>query len=737
MQKVSIIVPTYNEEKNVQRLVNRIHDAMEKHDIAYEIIFVDDHSTDRTCDVIHALSNLYPVQCFMKHGKKGKAFSLLEGFTYSKYAYLCMIDADLQYPPEAIPKMLEEMTNADIVVANRQYNSSLTLRKIMSKVQLKLLNQILHGITCDVQSGLKVFKKEVIERLSISPTRWTFDLEFLLKAKQAGYKIDTIDIPFSERLYGKSKVDIWKATLEIAASAIQLKFQAPSIIFFHPSDSFQKGRGFHYKGVPFTHYSHLDISESAFFRLTPTQQKILLSALGAVALGLMFSWHTTIVFIVGILMAFYFTDLLFNLFIIFRNFYTTPEITIKKTDIQQHIWPTYTIFCPLYKETAVLPQFIHAMNMLDYPPDKLQVMLLLEEDDTPTLEKVSEHPLPDYFDIVIVPDSFPKTKPKALNHGLSFATGEYTVIFDAEDIPDPQQLKKVVIAFEKSDPSIACIQAKLNFYNPHQNILTKVFTAEYSLWFDLVLTGLQSINAPIPLGGTSNHFRTKDLIRLKGWDSFNVTEDCDLGVRLAKEGYSTAIVNSTTYEEANSSIKNWFAQRGRWIKGYIQSYFVHIRSPKLFVEEANLSKFIFFQLVVGGKILSLFINPFMWAITITYFVFRPTVGSFIESLFPPIIFYIGILSLVFGNFLYTYYYMIASIKRQHYEITKYAFLVPLYWLFMSVAAWNALYKMILEPHYWAKTIHGLHLQKKTVSVADKFITPDDSYSSSAQRAPNL
>src|SRR6185436_4286234 len=152
------------------------------------------------------------------------------------------------------------------------------------------------------------------------------------------------------------------------------------------------------------------------------------------------------------------------------------------------------------------------------------------------------------------------------NYGLHFAKGEYLVIYDAEDIPDPLQLKKAFLAFQKLPSNVACLQAKLNYFNSDQNLLTRFFTAEYSLWFDVILTGLQSIETTIPLGGTSNHFKTKILKQLKGWDPFNVTEDCDLGVRLFKQGYKTAIIESTTLEEANSNTKNWIRQRSRWIK---------------------------------------------------------------------------------------------------------------------------------------------------------------------------
>lgn len=715
MQKISLVIPTLNEEATIPTLVERIHQVCSSHQIQYEIIFIDDHSTDTTFSVIQKLSSLYPITLRLKKGKIGKAFSLLEGFSLAKYPFVGMIDADLQYPPEALVQMIDKLTDSDIVVANRVYKNVSFQRKILSKIHHSICDRWLHQITCDVQSGLKVFKKEIIERVNVSPSPWTFDLEFLLQARDAGYSLATISIPFSQRTSGFSKVALLQTSLELFFSSVRLKLRRPKVISFHSNELFKKGQGFHYKGIAFVHHSTLPVKESAFYRLTTTQQKILFFIGSLIGVGIIFNWHTTLITLLGILTLFYFCDLLFSLFVIFRNFYLQPEISINENELsKKHIWPRYTILCPLYKESAVVEQFIFAMQQLDYPHKKLEVLLLLEEDDDQTIAKVTSLPLPDYIRVVIVPHSLPKTKPKALNYGLLFASGEYCVIYDAEDVPDPEQLKKVVLAFEKKPINVACIQAKLNFYNPHQNLLTRVFTAEYSLWFDLVLTGLQSLNAPIPLGGTSNHFRTTDIINLKGWDSFNVTEDCDLGIRLTKEGYLTAIVNSTTYEEANSNIANWFAQRGRWIKGYIQSYFVHTRNPQSFLKNTNKRKFFIFQIVVGGKILSLFINPIMWIITVCYFIFRPTVGHFIESLFPPTIFYIGIVSLVFGNFLYLYYYMIATIKRHHYSITKFAYLVPFYWLCMSIAAWHSIYTMIFRTHYWAKTIHGLHFKKMHV-----------------------
>ena len=484
------------------------------------------------------------------------------------------------------------------------------------------------------------------------------------------------------------------------------------IVEFTAEQESAKGKGFHYKGKEYRHHSRLHHTETAFHRFSGFQIFFLLDLFVITALLLIINWHLTITIIVGVLTALYFGDLLFNLFLIFRSFTKQPEIKISPeelTAVSDKDWPIYTILCPLYKEWQVVPQFAKALSALDYPKDKLQAMLLLEEDDTETIAKIKQLQLPSYFEIVVVPESKPKTKPKASNYGLQFARGEYTVIYDAEDIPDPLQLKKAILAFQKAGPRVICIQAKLNFYNPHQNLLTRVFTAEYSLWFDLVLTGLQSIHAPIPLGGTSNHFHTADIHKLKGWDSFNVTEDADLGMRLVKQGYQTAVIESITLEEANSSLKNWFGQRSRWIKGYIQTYFVHMRRPSDFIKTWREPHYLTFQMVIGGKVMSMFINPLMWVITICYFVFRPQIGSFIESFFPLPVLYMGVISLLLGNFLYVYYYMIGCAKHGHDELVKYLWLVPFYWLAMSVAAWMAMYRFIVAPHYWSKTKHGLHL----------------------------
>lgn len=488
------------------------------------------------------------------------------------------------------------------------------------------------------------------------------------------------------------------------------------IQYFTDEELLNEGKGFYYKGGKFNPHSDLGIKNNAFKRFYGKQVFFVFGILLLSILGFYLNWHSSLIVILSVLTILYFADLLFNLFLIFKALRSSPEIDVSDEEFfkSKINWPMYSVLCPLYKEWSVLPQFIKAIDNIDYPKEKLQVLLLLEEDDKETIQKLKEVSLPTAFEVFIVPHSVPKTKPKALNYGLQYVSGKYAVIYDAEDIPEPTQIKKAVIGFERLGKETICIQAKLNFYNPKQNLLTKFFTAEYYLWFNLILPGLQAINAPIPLGGTSNHFIVKDLIALKGWDAFNVTEDCDLGMRLVKNGFKTAIINSTTFEEANSNFTNWIHQRSRWIQGYIQTYLVHNRTTKEFAKDGGFLNIIIFNLVVGGKVLSIFINSIMWVLTIIYFLFRPIVGPFIESLFPGSILYIGVFSFIFGNFLYLYYYMIASARKGDFDLIKYLFLVPFYWLAMSFASPLAIYKIIFKPHYWSKTNHGLHLEKNDI-----------------------
>jgi cellulose synthase/poly-beta-1,6-N-acetylglucosamine synthase-like glycosyltransferase len=365
--------------------------------------------------------------------------------------------------------------------------------------------------------------------------------------------------------------------------------------------------------------------------------------------------------------------------------------------------PVYTILLPVYREAAILSQLVAGIQALDYPEDRLDVKLLLEEDDAETREAAAALDLPACFDVLVVPPIGPTGKPRACNHGLAHARGDYLVIYDAEDRPEVDQLRKSVLAFKDVSPDVVCLQAQLNYFNRTHNLLTRWFCAEYSTWFDQLLPGLQSMDVVIPLGGTSNHFATERLREIGGWNAFNVTEDADLGVRIFLRGWKTAILETTTYEEATSRYRNWIRQRSRWVKGYMQTYLYHMRRPFRLARQMGLKTFVAFQLFFGAGTLCLLLNPVFWLLAIIWFAARL---HLIESIFPGPVLYLATIGLFVGNAACVLSAVSGCFGRRNYEDVKYAFLVPVYWVLMSVGAWKALFQLFTKPTYWEKTEHG-------------------------------
>lgn len=421
-------------------------------------------------------------------------------------------------------------------------------------------------------------------------------------------------------------------------------------------------------------------------------QKIALVGLGiALILGLLVGLSPLAYLraFIGVVTLAYLTQFLFNNFLILTA--STPsaerELNVNLTQLDLDALPSYSVMVPLFKETAVVEHLIHHLSQLKYPPQKLQIMLLLEEDDDDMIAAVCSRPLPPGFEVVIVPRSLPRTKPKALNIGLRHVRGELCTIYDAEDRPDPLQLIKAVAAFEQSGSQVACIQGTLAYHNPRQNLLTRFFASEYSNWFQLYVPGLARHGLLFLLGGTSNHFKTAVLRKLGGWDAYNVTEDADLGIRLARAGYQVRAMSSVTWEEANSHGWNWIRQRSRWSKGYMQTYLVHMRDPLRLLRELGWARFVTFQIMVGIAPLTNLINPLFWGLTAVYWLTR---SPFIEDLYPGAIFYVGSLLLFMGNYIGLYVSMSGALIQGQYASIKYMLLAHGYWLMMSVAAWRAL-----------------------------------------------
>jgi glycosyltransferase XagB len=368
--------------------------------------------------------------------------------------------------------------------------------------------------------------------------------------------------------------------------------------------------------------------------------------------------------------------------------------------------PTYTIIAPLHREAHMVGPLVRALKGLDYPAAKLDIKLALEEDDTETIAAAKAARLDGRFEILRVPPGTPRTKPRACNYALRFARGAYTVIYDAEDRPEPDQLKKAAAAFRRARSCVACFQARLNVYNADENWLTRMFALEYAAWFDFLLPGLARLGIPIPLGGTSNHFRTQVLRDAGGWDAFNVTEDADLGIRLARQGLAVIPLDSTTYEEAVPGLRGWVRQRSRWIKGYMQTTLVHLRRPSRFAKAVGIGPFAGFVLFVGGAAATNLLSPIVWllALLLTFAGNETILGSY-----GGLVAATSYFSLLAGNGLLTLLAILAPFKRGWRHLAPYGATVCLYWVLISAAAYKALWQLARCPFYWEKTDHGVSL----------------------------
>mgnify|MGYP001060496215 FL=1 len=450
-----------------------------------------------------------------------------------------------------------------------------------------------------------------------------------------------------------------------------------------------------------------DPLRSAIQPFTPAQLLGIALLLTALLAGLYGYGTQTLAALLLALNGFYLLNILFKASLTLAGARRELHQTVSEEElaaVRQEELPEYSILIPVYREAAIVREIAFGLGRLDYPRDRLYVKLLLEQDDRETLEAIRELDVPAIFEPLIIPDLPPKTKPKACNYGLLFCRGQYITIYDAEDIPEPDQLKKVVVAFRKSPNEVIVLQAALNYYNAEENLLTRLFTLEYSYWFDYMLPGLDALRMPIPLGGTSNHFRMDKLLELHAWDPFNVTEDADLGIRAAARGYRVGIVNSTTYEEANKSLGNWIRQRSRWIKGYMQTFLVHIRRPIQLWRSLGGRAMIGFILFIGGSPLAFLGHLPLSVLFAGWLLFR---WSWVEALFPGWALYVALFNFLVGNALMIYVNMVAVFRRGLYHLLPYAFLNPLYWLLHSVAAYKALWQLFFKPSYWEKTRHGL------------------------------
>ncbi|NBT53006.1 MAG: glycosyltransferase, partial [Marivivens sp.] len=367
-----------------------------------------------------------------------------------------------------------------------------------------------------------------------------------------------------------------------------------------------------------------------------------------------------------------------------------------------HRLPIVTIMVPLYHESEIAVRLVNRLSALDYPHDLLDVCLLLEADDQMTRQALLATTLPRFMRAIVVPQGTVKTKPRALNYGLSFARGSIIGVYDAEDAPDPQQIRAIVARFAAVGPEVACLQGMLDFYNAKTNWLSRCFALEYATWFRVILPGLERLGFLIPLGGTTLFFRRSVLEKLGGWDAHNVTEDADLGVRLARHGYRTEIVRTVTGEEANSHVWPWIKQRSRWLKGYAITYGVHMRNPRQLLCDLGWRKFLGFQVQFLGTLTQFVTAPMMWSFwAIPLGFWHP-----VREVLPPS----GLITLSVLFATSEAVHLTAAILGA--RASRRLWLLPwvptlhLYFPLASLAAYKGLGELLHRPFYWDKTAHG-------------------------------
>ncbi|MEM7733283.1 MAG: glycosyltransferase [Pseudomonadota bacterium] len=365
--------------------------------------------------------------------------------------------------------------------------------------------------------------------------------------------------------------------------------------------------------------------------------------------------------------------------------------------------PKVSILVPLFKETEVLHALVARLSRLTYPKCLLDVLLVIEEADETTRDMLATIDLPSWIRPVVVPDGQPRTKPRAMNYALDFCEGDIIGVYDAEDAPEPDQITQVARRFQALPPEVACIQGVLDYYNPRQNWLARCFTIEYATWFRVIMPGVSQLGWAIPLGGTTLFFRRRILEHLGGWDAHNVTEDADLGFRLARHGYRTEMLATVTEEEANCRPWAWIRQRSRWLKGYMTTYIVHMRRPLMLLRQLGLWKFLGFQAHFLSALSQFFLAPVLWTFWLILFGLSHPLDPFLSR---EVMIGLGSAFLVIEVINITLYAVAVSGPR-HRHLLVWTPTLHFYNPLGAIAAYKALYELAIKPYFWDKTQHGL------------------------------
>ncbi|GHD14649.1 glycosyltransferase family 2 protein [Tianweitania populi] len=366
--------------------------------------------------------------------------------------------------------------------------------------------------------------------------------------------------------------------------------------------------------------------------------------------------------------------------------------------------PVYSVMIALYREAAVVPELLTSLGRIVWPRAKLEIKLVCEADDTETLAALRAQPLRPWVEIIEVPAQGPRTKPKALTYALPLTSGELVAIYDAEDKPHPLQLLEAWQTFRDAPPDLACLQAPLVITNAGEGMIQRLFAFEYAALFRGMLPWLAAKGVVLPLGGTSNHFRRRALEAVGSWDPFNVTEDADLGLRLARFGYRCGTITYPTFEEAPHRLGDWVPQRTRWFKGWLQTWLVHMRNPRQLRREIGTASFLIVQVLFAGMVISALAHPLM-IVTIAAILFEMLRA---DTMTPhSALFAVDVINISCGYAAFLVLGAATLVKRERKSLWKTVLATPVYWMMISYAAWRAAWHLYAKPFHWEKTPHRI------------------------------
>lgn len=365
--------------------------------------------------------------------------------------------------------------------------------------------------------------------------------------------------------------------------------------------------------------------------------------------------------------------------------------------------PVFAVLVALYKEAEIIPDLLASLDGLVWPRDRLQIKLVCEADDSQTLAAIRANPLPPHFEIVEVPAGGPRTKPKALSYALPMSGGDFIVLYDAEDQPDPLQLVEAWQKFQASGPDLAVVQAPLEISNRDESIIARMFAFEYAGLFRGLLPWLAGGRTVLPLGGTSNHFRRQALEEVGAWDPYNVTEDADLAMRFARFGYRADVIGRPTYEAAPTRLAVWLPQRTRWFKGWLQTWLVHMRDPRQLMRQLGPGSFLTAQILFAGMLASVLLHPLLFG-TFLYLSVEIGMGH-VPGPLKMALLGIDVINIACGYLSFLLLGWRSLGKGERHGLWKVFLFTPVYWLMMSAAGWRAVWQLWRKPHHWEKTPH--------------------------------